>query len=117
MNIFVDKKELVEIIVYVWGDPKIEASHLESEAPKDSQKVSFFCQKPNHADSVKIMKLAKLGQGEADPIVFQDSIVRTLVKSVNDGEESRVLSQSQIDEINPSITRAVATGLLELVSI
>jgi len=116
MNIFVDKKKLIEVIIYVWGE-KVEATHLESDAPKDSQKVSFFCQKPNHADSVKIMKQAKLGQNEADAIVFQDSVVRTLVKSVNDGETTTVLDQNQINDIHPSITRALAAGILNLISI
>ena len=118
MQIFVDKEQLVEVPVYVWEKQgKVEASNSKDECPKEYEKVSFFCRKPSHKDSVKIMRAAKLGQDGADAIVFQDSVVKELAVSVNDGDKAITLDVGKINDIHPSITRALAAGILELVSI
>lgn len=127
LNLLVNKTDLVKVKVYCWEvDGEIEASHLKSEAPKDSdpEVVEFSFRKPGYADSNIIIRNSNFKMEGEDTTLnvtsFQENILRALLVDwdLKDEEGQKVpVNTVSLNNLIPNVARASVSGVLEKIRI
>jgi len=127
LNLLVNKTGNVKVLVYCWeADGDIEASHVKSEVPKDTEteNVEFVFRKPGYADSNIIIRNSNFKmEGEETTLnatLFQENILRALLVDWDmkdeEGEKIAVNTMS-LNNLVPAVARAAVSGVLEKIRI
>jgi len=123
MRFLVSKTDLVNVVVYCWESKGIvEATHLKSEVPKntDIEEIEFVFRKPGYADSNAIMSKVKNDEPALNAVVFQDSILRSLLVDwdmTDENDQKISVKESAVNDLVPNIARAAVAGVLEKITI
>lgn len=127
MQLLVNKTDFVKVKVYCWEvDGEIEASHLKSEVPKetDSEVVEFSFRKPGYADSNIIIRNSNFKMDGEDTTLnvtsFQENVLRALLVDwdMKDEEGQKIaVNTISINNLVPNVARAAVSGALEKIRI
>lgn len=124
MNLFISKKDTVNVKVYSWLDEKnnVNAVSNEDDRPKDKDVVQnvFVFKKPSYADSRKIMEKSSTFTGDVknpvsvDPGEMNDQILKTLLREwdlTDEKNEPVACDARHINDLHPAVARAAVDGI------
>jgi hypothetical protein len=126
INVLVNKSSIVKVPVYIWElEGNVAATHLKEEVPGEVkvETITFTFRRPTHRDSMGIIRAAQLtdtGTATIDVSAFQDQVLQTLMTGwdlKDEKGEDMPFKKETINNLEPSVSRAAAAGILGKISI